>query len=496
MALKPKLVPGWPKLAWLATFAEGDRCVEVYHGPCVETHEQWCVEAVWAGEYAAGDFDRTDVVFGSGVRVRDDCVIFVTAGTAMDRLWYCRRGQQWFVSNSLGALSALADLSLVDGDCYANDRQSTIRTTWGDPLCTRPFPTHSGEAHLVWFNNLAYDGRSLKIVQKPDSAAPFKSFADYRGFLVQGAEGLRRNLESPARRHKVMALASVSSGYDSSATAIIAKHAGCRQAVTIKQASSFWRRSDSGQAIADHLGLACRICERTAEWFPHEEAFWAASGYCNLINWTLFEYPQPLCLFFTGNYGDVIWTRSKLPDPFTIEIWDDLAMGEFRLLAGMWQCIVPFWGMRHHKEIEAITFSQEMEPWTLHNDYDRPIARRIVEEAGVPRGSFATRKQNTSHEAEFRWPYSPYAHERFSCYLKGRGFRAPGRRLVRLLRVVAHLENLLQMNLLGRLGLRKRLRPWQRLAGTRLLVQWANEELRQMYDKALAEARGRETIRP
>ena len=485
MKLTYKPIAGWPRLAWAAVGADGGQAVEIYHGPCVETADQWCVEAVWAGDYSAGDFDRTDLVFGTGVRVRDEGVVFVTSGTAMDRLWYCRRGANWFVSNSLGALSALAGLSLTDGGGYVNDKLSTIGTTWGVSPGTRTFPTQSGDAHVVWFDNLLYDGHSFQVIPKPDTAPPFKSFAAYQGFLIQGAGALRGNLESPARQHKVTALASVSSGYDSPAAAVIARYAGCEQALTIKQASSIWGRSDSGEAVAQHLGLTCRTFQRTAKWFPHEEAFWAASGYCNLLNWTLFEYPQPLCLFFTGNYGDAIWTRSALAEPFTIDIWDDLAMGEFRLLAGMWQCVVPFWGMRHCKEIEAITLSAEMKPWTLGTNYDRPIARRIVEEHGVPRGAFAVRKENSSHEAEFRWPYSLYAHERFDRYLKKRGFYSPGRRTVRLLRSLAHFENLLHMNLLGKHGLRKRLRPWRRIAGTRLLFQWANEILTQNYAKHL-----------
>jgi hypothetical protein len=35
----------------------------------------------------------------------------------------------------------------------------------------------------------------------------------------------------------------------------------------------------------------------------------------------------------------------------------------------------------------------EMRPWTLGGDYDRPIARRILEEAGVARSAFAERKR-------------------------------------------------------------------------------------------------------
>jgi hypothetical protein len=156
----------------------------------------------------------------------------------------------------------------------------------------------------------------------------------------------------------------------------------------------------------------------------------------------------------------------------------------------MFQCIVPFWGMRRFKEIERITFSEEMAPWTLGTAYDRPVARRIVEEAGVPRGAFAVRKKNTSHEAAFRWPYSPAAQESFRDYLKRRGLWAPRRLSVGLLRRAAHAESLVYANVCDKLGLRRRFRPWLRLGGAGLLFQWANDSLKTQYRAALEQLPG------
>lgn len=495
MKLSPKLLNDWPKLAWTARWTERSDSIDVYHGPMVEIGDGWCVEAVWAGDFMAGDFDRTDLVFGSGIRCRDNQVIFVSSGTAMDRLWYFQKDKTWFVSNSLAALSSCAGLSLIEDFPYASDRNSAIRTTWGAESCVRSFPTQSGEANLVWFNNLVYDGSSLQETQKPDTAPSFKKFVDYQEFLFEGARSLRMNLESPQRRHKVGALASISSGYDSPAAAVVAKHAGCSESVTIKQSSSFWRGSDSGEAIAKHLGLTCRSYNRVAKEYPYEEAFWAASGYCNLLNWTLFEYTEPVCLFFIGCYGDALWDRKRLAEPFTFEIWDDLAMSEYRLFAGMLQCAVPFWGMRHAKEISDISFSDEMEPWTMHSNYDRPIARRIVEEASVPRGSFALNKKNTSHEAAFRWPYSSEVQAKFSHFLNNRGLYAPKPFIVRLLREWAHLRSLLRNNIIRKLGVRRNVLFFPKLAGTSLLFHWANLELKQFYQTGLEES-GVGDIRP
>ena len=128
-----------------------------------------------------------------------------------------------------------------------------------------------------------------------------------------------------------------------------------------------------------------------------------------------------------------------------------------------------------------------MKPWTLgRKGYDRPVARRIVEEAGVPRDAFARHKKNTSHEAEILWPFSPGAAARYAKYLRDRGHRVPGPLGLRLIRYLAHAENLLHMNFLGKIGFRNRLRPWRRITGHSLVFQWANSELKEMYRDGLS----------
>ena len=67
-------------------------------------------------------------------------------------------------------------------------------------------------------------------------------------------------------------------------------------------------------------------------------------------------------------------------------------MGELRLVQGFIQLPLPFMGARHKQDIVRITESFEMEPWRVANEYDRPIPRRIAEEAGVPRHLFGQSK--------------------------------------------------------------------------------------------------------
>ena len=54
---------------------------------------------------------------------------------------------------------------------------------------------------------------------------------------------------------------------------------------------------------------------------------------------------------------------------------------------------VPFVGCTSHESIHRISTSEAMKPWSLMNDYDRPIPRRLVEEAGISRELFARSKK-------------------------------------------------------------------------------------------------------
>jgi hypothetical protein len=67
-------------------------------------------------------------------------------------------------------------------------------------------------------------------------------------------------------------------------------------------------------------------------------------------------------------------------------------MKEFRLRVGFVKVAIPFFGAARAEDIDKISNSGEMEFWRLGNDYDKPIPRRILETAGVPRGLFGVRK--------------------------------------------------------------------------------------------------------
>ena len=60
--------------------------------------------------------------------------------------------------------------------------------------------------------------------------------------------------------------------------------------------------------------------------------------------------------------------------------------------------------------------SPEMAPWRLGNGYDRPIPRRILESAGVPRALFGARKKAVVERRSY--PTNPALRRSFFAYLR------------------------------------------------------------------------------
>ena len=463
--------------------------MRVLCGPMVEVQDTWCAEAVWAGDFAAGDFDRTDLIFGSGIRLRDGKAVFVSSGTVFDRLWHIDQEGECYVSNSLPAMLAVSGRSLLhDYLAYSKDIRTISR---GLEARVKTIPLDCGQAESTYFNDLVYDGQTLSEEPKCDPAPEFRAYADYHGYLIKTARLLGKNLADTSRKTKITPLSGISRGYDSCAAAVISREAGCTQTVTIKHSASLWRGSDSGARIAEKLGMLCTEHPRTAKHYPLEQAMWAAAGRAGILSWTLFDFPEPLCLFFTGWHGEKMWDRVShdSPDPFVRRDPGSLDFCEYRLHKGIFQCPVPFWAARHNQETREITLSDEMKPWYTNKDYDKPIARRIIEEAGVPGNLFGTLKKNTSHEEPFRWPYSPDTRASFAEYLRKRGMRSPSAAMVRLLRAANTADVLIHRNLLAKVGFRRRKWPWRRVQASSFVFHWANEELKTRYEDGVRACR-------
>jgi hypothetical protein len=92
-----------------------------------------------------------------------------------------------------------------------------------------------------------------------------------------------------------------------------------------------------------------------------------------------------------------MWWMNRPPRP---RLWrsdqSGSSIGEWRLRKGFIHVPLPYLGAERQREVQALSRSSEMRPWVLGRSYDKPIPRRILEEAGIPRGTFGEIKRATS----------------------------------------------------------------------------------------------------
>ena len=387
----------WPPLAWLARCRRGEATIDVFHGPRVEITADWFCEAVWDGAFADGDFDRTDLVFGSGARARAGGVCFVSSGSTVDRLQSLQTGDTAWVSNSLPCLLAGAGGSLDPTHAGYFPDMKSIST--GLRRYVRVLLTSAGPVQLTYYHNLVWDGKCLVEGAKPTAAeeGPFGTFAAYRGFLAGTIARLAENMSAPSRAEPYRMLGTISSGYDSAAAAALARPYGLTEAISFGSASS--GEPDSGEIIADVLGVRLNILAghawRAASFA--EVPFVAADAKGEDVYFKGAESLLAGRVLFTGFHGDRVWDRAARTDAdFVRGDQSGLSLSEYRLWAGFLHCPLPFAGARQAASIRALSRSREMEPWHTGAYYSRPICRRILEEAGVPRDAFGRWKKSVS----------------------------------------------------------------------------------------------------
>ena len=94
------------------------------------------------------------------------------------------------------------------------------------------------------------------------SATPRK-FSEYHEIQKQGVRDTVRNSLSRAHSRPYPPISAFSSGYDTTACAVLAKEAGCTEAATLPKAEITWGEdfNDSGTPGTEALGLSVTECE-------------------------------------------------------------------------------------------------------------------------------------------------------------------------------------------------------------------------------------------
>jgi hypothetical protein len=393
-----------PRLAWCAQIVRSSPTVLVEHGAWVETRPDGFIEGVWNGPFTLGDFSRAEVVLGSGGRLQGENLLFTPTTHTMERLYSMRLGDKLLVSNSLVYLLEATE-SHLDLTDWSHER-ALMTFLRGYKRATPAIRIANGRSvRLHYHQTVAVDpSLSLRALDQPEPPA-FTHFQSYVDYLVEMLAQLVDNGADQARSVRYEPLATISSGYDSPACAVLAKRVGCRRTVTFGTArQAFERRlestDDSGEAIARLLELEVATYSRDAYLhsaeFPEVPFIATGSGGDDVILSALTDQLERSMLF-TGMLGDTLWGTAGQDPAVSREYRFRFPAGgslqEYRLSVGFLHVPIPLLTFTRHAEIQAISRSEEMLPWRLGGAYDRPIPRRLIEEAGVPRAAFAREKK-------------------------------------------------------------------------------------------------------
>jgi hypothetical protein len=130
--------------------------------------------------------------------------------------------------------------------------------------------------------------------------------------------------------------------------------------------------------------------------FPEAE-FLATGMSGEDVNVLAFETDLHRSVFLTGFHGGRAWDKNGFPDDrLRSKDMSGASMTEFRVRADFIHVPVPFVGAYRQPKILEIGNSEAMKGWSIGTDYDRPVPRRIAEDAGVPRAVFGHHKRATT----------------------------------------------------------------------------------------------------
>jgi hypothetical protein len=337
---------------------------------------------------------RSTTVFGSGAALDGGELVFVAPAHTLEGIYAAVTENGLSLANSLVALLEATGRELVPGVDYP-----TLISRLSDGIGHSPIsiPTSAGPIELHFYENLTLsrDG-SLRKSPKPRE----HSFGSFEEYLARIEAALASALENAAAYEPVMAL---SSGYDSTAVAVIAARQGCRRAFTFdggRPRPGEPPDADSGALTALRLGMRAEIFERLAYLRRGDlpEAEFLASGTTGEdVPMLSFEPQIRGTVLINGMVGGALWrrVRSRRTDLWRSDL-SGTSVTEFRLRSDFIYLPLPIFGMSEQPSIQDIGLSHAMRTYSVGGSYDEPIPRRVAEEAGIPRGSFATSKRGAT----------------------------------------------------------------------------------------------------
>lgn len=426
-----ELCDNLPKLAWQAEVDIFSGLCKVVHGPWVEVSERGFIEGAWDGSFSEFAFSESACIFGSGAILESDRLVFVSSTSTTDCLYYSEENKKFHFSNSLPFL-----LSCVQDELdphFIEYPAINESMAYGIKKYTKKIPTKNGFVSRIIHQNLVVGLNLFKEVEKPFEPG-FEDFKSYFEYIDDRYSKIVANARDNNRVRPMDIFSTQSKGYDSTAVNAIAKKYGVGKVFTVTKGKSPGHYmgggrnkepDDDGTEICKQFGLQAIPFQRhdTKSSEAYEYLVYATaheSGDINML--PIIPHISKPTLLLTGCLGEIWYTHEYNPERSHINsdlVRGDLgghAMTESRLQAGYVQLSFPFIGARSRQDIFAITMSEEMNPWRLNIKYDRPIPRRIAEEAGLPRHMFGQIKMASLVETPS--PVTPLGESLRKEYLK------------------------------------------------------------------------------
>ncbi len=422
---------GLPSLAWICSVNIETLSVTVFHGEDVEQKNNFIVEGVWNEEFTLGNFHISEHFFGSGIRVDKNAVWLVPSATLVDRLLLCRLDSYYVISNSLICLLAYLDAELDPEHNYKKQADTILKGIYDyEP----DFPILHCQASTL--KQLFYTPFKITKNGIERESRPIKthinSYESYYSALRNSLIEIRENSKSPERKKPFLAYSTISRGYDSAAVTALTKDLDLHKTFTSKRSSSglpAWLSSkaaiDDGTEIANKLGIDVSYLERKPKHIAEDELLFSCPTPAEPETFFYNAYREigdndNPSLVFTGYHGDKLWDKNVHPKYLTKNIIrgdiSGLNLGEARLKAGFINVAIPFMYSTQISTLNEISNSSELAPWSIGGDYDRPIPRRILEEFGIERELFGTRKKAVITFHNF--PFNQKLSQDFKHFLK------------------------------------------------------------------------------
>jgi hypothetical protein len=415
-----------PGNSWLIEIADG-RVQRQVAGGRVETSADFLAEGAWAGDFSAAGALGSPFRCGSGVIFEDGRLRIFAPSHSLDPV-YCflpasRRAA--FVSNSAQMIVAAAPEARPDSLGDARARSNSLKLGAGayDRIVAA---TDRGAFFRMAWTTFTLDLRTMRLsedVLLSPGVAPFSDYQSFRATLLETMRAVVTNARDPARASPYGPIvATCSSGYDSAAVAVLARDLGAELAVTL--ATGRGGDDDSGVPIATALGLRCveyprfgagMETRRAGDNQPYIDADAVAGRFIEFLG--SINHPRDITYaalaehaggaIFTMGFQGATWEVTTTADPL-VPRRDNSGAGldEFRKRAGFVLLPPLFSVARHAVAVCAISNAPEMAPWRIGGQrrghgahasiYDRPIPRRIIEEAGVDRLAFGQKKTAAS----------------------------------------------------------------------------------------------------